>query len=154
MSEAQSRKAVLTAVFKRRGANGRYTRLFDDLDANQKEVLLQNVQLSGDEVAIVGSVQAPDRWLLLTTEKIASRRGGEILTVDVREIIDAVADLQGLARSGGTKLEMRKLQVKTAEGLHTIEIEPGAPLSGIWSVLKNIGARNRGGQPEHEAGSN
>jgi hypothetical protein len=39
---------------------------------------------------------------------------------------------------------MRQLQVVTMEnGEHSIELEPGAPLSGVWNVLKNLGSRNR-----------
>jgi hypothetical protein len=34
--------------------------------------------------------------------------------------------------------------VTMGDGEHSIELEPGAPLSGVWNILKNLGTRNRG----------
>lgn len=143
MSEAANEKELLASVFKRRGANGRFTRLFDDLEETQKETLWLQAELSGDELAIIGSVEGPNQWLILTTRKLAWCRGGSKTVLPVEDIVDAVADLHALQQSGPTKAEMRQLQIITKDGQQAIEVESGAPLSGVWNVLKGIGTANR-----------
>lgn len=142
MSESEDLKAVLCAVFKRRGSNGRHTRLFDDLDLAQQEVLLQQVDLR-DELPVIGSVEPHGPWLLLTTKKVVWSRGDAATTLPIDEIVDAIADLHALQESRVPKSRMRELQITTAEGTYTIEAEPGPPLSGVWNVLKSIGVSNR-----------
>lgn len=100
-------------------------------------------QISITELPIIGSVESDHRWLILTTCKIAWCRELDVTTLALRQIVDAIVDLHKLQETDGTKLSTRELQVKTKTGMHTIEVEPGAPLSGVWNVLQNIGAYNR-----------
>jgi hypothetical protein len=144
MSDAQSEKVTLAAVFRRRGANGQHTRLFDDLEESQRQTLLGYAPLSGDELPIVGSLEGPDRWFVLTTRKLIWRRAGATTALSLDKIIDAIVDLQALQASGTTKLNNRELQVITPDRHYTIDVEPGAPFSGFWNVLKGIGVGNRG----------
>jgi hypothetical protein len=144
MTEHEKLKSTLSAIFKRKGRDGRYTRLFENLDSQQREALLKQVPLTETELPVIGSAEAEDKWLLLTTARIVWRSGDKTETLDVKEIRDAVADLRKLVATGRRKDKMRELQVLTTNGEQRfVELEEGAPLMGVWNVLKNLGARNR-----------
>lgn len=70
--------------------------------------------------------------------------GALVPMADAAFIRDATADLKQLQRSDHRKLRMWQLQIVTVgDGAYSIELEPGAPLSGAWNVLMNLGAQNR-----------
>jgi len=141
--DAERLKGTLVAIFRRRGENGRYTQLFDELDALQRNKILAIIKLHQAELPIIGSVLDSGNWLVLTTERLVWSVGSQRREVPADAVRDATADFEELQHSSG-KLEMGKLQVVTVSGAaYPIELEPGAPLSGTWSVLKNLGARNR-----------
>ena len=143
LTAAESLKDTWVSIFRRRGGDGTYTRLFDNLDASQRTTLFSMFELRESEVPVIGSVQDSDNWLVLTTERLVWSIGGERQEVPADAVRDATADLKQLQRSD-SKLEMRQLQVVTmGGGEYPIDMEPGAPLSGVWNVLKNLGARNR-----------
>lgn len=144
MTEHEKLKSTLSAVFKRKGCDGRYTRLFENLDSPQKEALLKQVHLAETELPVIGSAEREDQWLLLTTARIIWRSGDKTESLNVKDIRDTVADLRKLVATGRRKDKMRELQVLTMNGeQRIIELEEGAPLMGVWNVLKNLGARNR-----------
>jgi hypothetical protein len=144
LTDPESLKDTWVSIFRRKGADGAYTRLFDNLDPSQRSALLSELKLRKSELPVIGSVQDSDNWLVLTTERLVWSIGGRRREVDAKVIRDARADFKKLQRRGHSKLEMRELQVVTmGKGEYTIELEPGAPLSGTWNILKNLGARNR-----------
>jgi hypothetical protein len=144
MSEAAELKSTLTSIFKRKGRDGHYTRLFDNLDSTQRNALLSKVELGQTEVPVIGSVENEENWLIITTERLVWRRAGKEQTLRVQEIQDVVADFQKLLVTGQKKDEMRELEVVCSNGnRQTLEVEAGAPLIGVWNALKNLGARNR-----------
>lgn len=144
VTDAQKLKTILSAIFKRKGRDGCYTRLFENLEPSQKSDLLKAVSLEEGELPVIGSVEGPTEWLIITTEKIVWRLGGETQTLTVRDVWDATADFRKSVATARRKEVMRELQVETvSHERHTIEVEEGAPLMGVWNVLKNLGARNR-----------
>jgi hypothetical protein len=144
LSEAESLKIVLTSIFRRKGRPGRHTRLFEDLESFQKSTLQESVQFDDNELPVIGSVESPQKWLVLTTKRIVWHLKGKTQTLLVSDIRDVEADLKALAAKGLNKNEMRELQIKTMGGEQfTIEVEEGGPLSGVWNALKNLAARNR-----------
>lgn len=144
MNESKSLKAKLSSIFTRKGSGGQYTRLFQDLELFQQKLLLKNIQLNEGELPVIGSAESQDKWLIITTERIVWCRGGKTQALSVLDIRDAVADLDALQTIGRPKLQIRELQIETiSHEQYTIEVEEGSPLSGVWNVLKNLGARNR-----------
>ena len=145
LTVAESLKDTWTSIFRRKGGDGTYTRLFDNLDPSQRSLLFAEFELSESELPVIGSIQDSGNWLVLTTERLAWSIEGKRQEVAATVIRDATADLKQLQRSDHGKLEMKQLQIVTmGDGEYSIELEPGAPLSGVWNVLKNLGARNRG----------
>jgi hypothetical protein len=144
LTAAESLKDTWASIFRRKGGDGAYTRLFDNLDPSQQSTLVAVFQLRKSEIPVIGSVQDSGNWLVLTTERLAWSIEGERQEVAVEAIRDATADLKQLQRGAQSKLGMRHLQVVTmSDDEYSIDLEPGEPLSGTWNVLKNLGARNR-----------
>jgi hypothetical protein len=144
MTEPEKLKNTLSSIFSRKGANGRYTRIFDDLEATQQRFLLDKVQLNPDELAIIGSAEGSETWFLLTTQRIVWRLRGRDEMLALHEVLHAKADFPKMANAGIQKSELRELQIETATRASvSLEVEEGAPLSGLWNVLLNLGARNR-----------
>jgi hypothetical protein len=143
LTAAESLKDTWVSVFRRKGGDGAHTRLFDNLDPSQRSILLTEFKLGEAEIAVIGSVQDSGNWLILTTERLAWSIDSKRREVAVNIVLDATVDLKQLQHSD-SKLEMRQLQIVTVgDAEYSIELEPGAPLSGAWNVLKNLGARNR-----------
>ncbi len=142
--QAEDLKHTLSSVFQRKGSNGHYTRLFDSLDSSQRDILLTSAAFRCGELPIMANVRDRRDWLVLTTERLVWCVGDETHELAINDIRDAVADFKVLQRTNQTKLQMHQLQISTMSNQEfTINLEPGAPLSGVWSVLKNLGARNR-----------
>jgi hypothetical protein len=144
VTEAEKLKSTLTAIFKRKGQNGHYTRLFENLDPPQRESLLKEVSLHAGELPVVGSAESPDIWLIVTTDRIVWRLKGKTQTLSVNDVWHVKADFPKMLVAGVRKHQLRELQIETvAHEQRTIEVEEGAPLMGVWNVLMNLGARNR-----------
>lgn len=144
MTEAEKLKSTLTAIFKRKGKDGRYTRLFENLESLQRESLLKEVSLHPGELPVIGSAESQDTWLIVTTDRIVWRLGGKRQTLSVHDVWHVKADLPKMVATGVRKNQLRELQIETvSHEQRTIEVEEGAPLMGVWNALINLGARNR-----------
>jgi hypothetical protein len=145
LTAAESLKDTWASIFLRKGGDGTYTRLFDNLDSAQQSTLLAEFKLHESELPVIGSFRDSSNWLVLTTERLAWSIEGKREEIAASAIRDATADLRKIQRSEHSKQSMHQLQVVTMrDGEYSIELEPGEPLSGTWNVLKNLGARNRG----------
>lgn len=144
MSEAEKLKDTMAAIFRRKGHDGRYTRLFDNLEPGQRETLLAEAPLHEGELPVVGSAESHDKWLLLTTERLVWRWGERTRTLPVRDVWSVKADFPKMVATGVRKDKLRELQIETAGHEQcVVEVEEGPPLMGVWNVLMNLGARNR-----------
>ena len=144
IADAEKLKATLSAKFRRNGGPGKYVRLFDDMSPGEQRAITLAGELHSSELAIVGGMEDAENWLVITTEKLRWKHEGRLSSVALRDIRDAVVDLQALAFSGTTKLTNRKLEIKLMSGDQcTLDMEAGAPFSGIWNVLKFVGTSNR-----------
>lgn len=140
----ESLKDLWTSVFRRKGQDGVYTRLFENLSSSQRKNLHAAQTLKSEELPVIASIEDADNWLLLTTDRLLWSIAGQRRELPVTAISDAKADLNKMQRTQITMLELEEIEIKTVSGeLLTIVVEPGEPLSGIWAVLKNIGNRNR-----------
>lgn len=141
--DARTVKERLSSIFLRKGAEGAHTGLFDRLTTAQKEILLRGASLGDQELPILGSARDANNWTLVTTERLVwclDKKHGEIGTDKIDEIS---IDLSEVTKDPRAKLEVEYLQVTTTTGLtFQVYVEAGAPLSGVWSALRNLGLRN------------
>lgn len=144
MTEAEKLKSTLAAIFKRKGCDGRYTRLFENLEPSQREALLAQVPLRDGELPVIGSPESRAKWLIVTTQRIVWHMDDKTQTLSVRDVRHVKADLHKMVARGINMQKLRELQIETlSHGECVIEVEEGAPLMGVWNALMNLGARNR-----------
>ena len=86
MSEAEQLKSTLTAIFKRKGQDGRYTRLFENLEPSQQAALLKEFTLRDGELPIIGSMECKDTWLIVTTDRVVCHLKGHTRALSVNDI--------------------------------------------------------------------
>ncbi len=145
MTKAEQLRSTLAAIFRRKGHDGRYTRLFENLEPAQQEALLKEVSLHEGELPVIASAESHDRWLILTTQRIICRMDGKTQTLSVQDVWHVKADFHKMVATGVSKRQLRELQIETvSHEQRTIEVEEGAPLMGIWNALMN---RNRPAKP-------
>jgi hypothetical protein len=143
LNPADSLKDTWESIFRRKGGDGVYTRLFDNLDIEQQDMLLSKFTVADWEIPVIGSSQDPDNWLVLTTGRLVWSLDGNRQEIPAAAVSDAIPDKKDLWHISN-KLKMRRLQVITVNSdKYLIEIEPGAPLIGVWNVLKHLGKRNQ-----------
>jgi hypothetical protein len=137
LTPAESLKDTWASIFRRRGRDGNYTRLFDNLDAEQKNIVQREFSSVGAELPVVASVQNSANWFVMTTERLIwsiNGNRGEIAISLVEGVMPGTRQ---------RKREMSTLLIKTPFGGHLIELEPGSPLVGVWSILLHLSGRNR-----------
>lgn len=136
-------KDLWTSIFVRKGSNGIYTRLFDDLAASQQKSLLQTANIHADELPVVGSADHDENWFLLTTKRIIWSKNQARTEMPIDEIRDVKANLLKLQRDQLAKDKMDSLEIVSVSGnILEVKLECGGPLSGVWHVLNNIRQRN------------
>jgi len=136
-------KRLWTLIFQRKGSEGSFTRLFENLDPPQRELLLRYVSLDPSELPVIGSVQGPDNWLILTTQRLEWSADGVRVGSYTDSILGVRMDLEAIRRKFRAKSESRHLEIVLSDGsCYTIELEPGMPLIGVWQVLRNLASRN------------
>jgi hypothetical protein len=140
MTESEKLKSTLYSIFKRKGGDGRYLRLFENLEPSQKSLLLKQVPLTAGELPVIGSAKNQGNWLIITTKKIVWHLNGKTQTLPVQDVWHVKADLPKMVATGVRKHQLRELQMETVgHERRTIEVEEGAPLMGVWNVLLNLG---------------
>lgn len=145
MTEAEKLKSTLSSIFRRKGGNGNYTRLFDDLAPYQKELLLNKVRLNCGELPIVGSAESNETWFFLTSERIVWRvEGTNVQSLPIQDVWHASADFHEMVAKGIRKHQLRELLIETVDHEQRLaQLEQGPPLFGTWNALLNLGARTR-----------
>jgi hypothetical protein len=151
MTEAEALKETLTSVYRRCGGEGQYTHVFGEFEPSLQRSLVELAGVGDDELPILGGLEAPTHWFLLTSSRIVWREAETTTTLALDKILDATVSLDGFRQAGLRKAQWRELRVVTDDGVHVITAEPGSPFFALWNVLKSIGTSNRhrrGGTPD------
>jgi hypothetical protein len=139
-------KRLFRSIFTRKGSNGKYLRLFEDLDLTDQQKVLAVFQLEPEELPVLGCLPSSatgDDVLLLTTERVMWMRKGEITTVNLKDLVEVMVDFHHIAKRRMSLLNTTRLEITDRKGKQVIRLEPGAPFSGVWNVLLNVTLRNK-----------
>ena len=145
MSNTQSvaTKERISQIFLRKGGEGVYTRLFENLPVSQQEMLMQKVPLEEDEVPLIGGYKNQQEYILLTSIRIAWQCEEAYANLLVTEVVDAMVDFDEMVVRGLNMSTVKEIQIKTkVSGNLILKMEAGAPLVGVWNVLLHFGWRN------------
>jgi len=140
ITNPQHTKTTWSSIFKRKGASGKHTKLFEDFDAVGQKAIIDRAPLGEDELPVVATSSTEQTWFLLTTKRLLlfTGKADEIVeTSSIAKILPAEFDQvkkEAMTSLNLTTKDGRKLQV---------QIEAGPPFFGVWNVLRNAVARNK-----------
>ena len=112
------------------GRSGVYAELHEDV----RSLMKLEAELAEGELPIVASVVDDGHWLLATTDRVAFRTGGEVISFPLSD----VQDVHALALDDGN-VDREDVLVLIADGQkHEVQIEAGYPMGGIWNVMRRL----------------
>jgi len=140
IANPQHTKATWSSVFKRKGASGKHTKLFEEFDAIVQKAITERVRLGEDELPVIASTPTEQSWFLLTTKRLLLFTGNESETVETSSIGEVLPAEFGQVK----KEEMSWLKLATRGGRKLqVQVEAGPPFFGVWNVLRNAIARSK-----------
>jgi hypothetical protein len=142
-------KDTLLAIFRRRGGDGEYLRVFERLGLRDQEFLTQQAGCSGGEIPILGTAQVQNEWLLLTTERLIWTDTDGQKQICLQNIENVMVDLKRIGMLHSTMDKNRELEIVLIDGrAYKLITEAGPPFSGLWNILAFIARRNRSQGPK------
>ena len=142
---AQTRVSRLGTIFEHTGASGEFTMPFRELSDAAKNEMEKQIQFQQDEIGVLAFYRSQELWALITTDRVIWKSGSHVNCLLWNEIKDASFPMSvKLALTPTTKLTNDRLELTTMAGrVFEMRLEPGAPLIGIWNVLKTIATVDR-----------
>lgn len=143
MDDLNALKKRLAHIFLKKGGEGNYTKLFENLLPFQREVIAQKSEIQISEAPIVGGYKDDKEWILLTTKKLVWQCGTSSFVLPLSEIINADVDFDKMIANRLTMNDVREIEIE-ADSFNKIvlKMEAGYPLSGMWNILLHLSWRN------------
>jgi|SRR3954470_9465058 hypothetical protein len=140
ITNSQHTKSAWSSIFKRKGASGKHTKLFEDFDVVGQKAIVEHASLGEDELPVLASTPTEGSWFLLTTKRLLLFAGEANEAVEASSIAEVLPAEFGHVR----KEEMTLLKLKLNGGRELrVQVEAGLPFFGVWNVLRNAVARNK-----------
>jgi len=138
-------KNVLDSIFRRKGLETAQTKIFENFPEPVKSGIAELAKLRSDELPVLASVAAGDRWLLITTQRVCFYCAGKMDSCNVSELTGVAMALSIDASAGATKKnDLKHLRlIMESNPEFMIEVENGRPYVGIWNTLLYFVALNK-----------
>ena len=136
MRTIASRRSI-SSIFSRKGGEGRLTRFYENLSAFEQRSLEMNVRFSEGEKPAIAYFESEGSWCLLTNYRLVWRDLASQHEVAIMELRRVTHDMHISVQRGQLDRSLwRDLNIETTDGRTlTLQMEPGKPFIGLWSVL-------------------
>lgn len=129
--------------FRRSGADGEATRVFDAFPPKVQARLTNFAGVKEGEVPAVATYLTDTDWVLVTSNRVILPGDGVLAFLSLAEVRDATLLPGDLIEAGG-KGKVEKLTVVTYDDRQVpIRVEAGRPMSGMWNAMKMVANWNR-----------
>jgi hypothetical protein len=132
-----NRQQLATAcerLYRNTGGSTARSGIYAELGAELRSLIESSARPTAGELPIVASVVDEHHWLFATTDRVAFRTGGQVMSFPLSH----VQAVHSLALEDGN-VPRENVLVLVADGVrHEVEIEPGYPLGGMWNVLRRL----------------
>jgi hypothetical protein len=127
----------ILAVFRKNGEDGEFTKIADQLSADQRSAIQGRLKC---EAPLIASVRSSDDWFALTSSYLYRQKPGAMhkIRLDSVENVDRQVFMAGGKFHGGL-LELR-LKDKSS---FAITVESGRPYTGLLNVFLYVERVNR-----------
>lgn len=139
--DMEYRSSTLISIFKRKGAEGQFTKIVDENSGSQYHNLLSSLE-QGEKGVIIYYKKDAFYWLLLTNKRVLTSSNIIILNSDIIDVSPAFQDEfnDGISsRKKFTRLMVRDRNSK----IYNLSIEMGNPYEGFYQVLHFIANSNK-----------
>jgi hypothetical protein len=121
-------------LYRRAGGSTARSGIYAELNENLRGLIASSVGFTEGELPIVASVVDGGHWLVATTDRVAYRTGGEVVSLPLHR----VQAVHSLALEDGN-VERGDVVVLVVDGQrHEAQIEAGYPMGGVWNVLRRL----------------
>lgn len=135
-NDPQFRAGRIAWMFKKSGAEGERTRLFEGFSAETQEQISKAAELRPGEVPVLAHVSSLSEWVLATSERVIWIADERLASLAYGCLKDATVDPGDLLRAR-SKGGLAVLTLKSLDGsVHKLALEAGEPFSGFWNALK------------------
>lgn len=136
MRTIASRRSICS-IFRRKGGEGRLTMLYENLPVFEQRSLESNINFADGEKPAIAYFESEGSWCLLTNHRLIWRDLNSRQEVAIMELGRVTHDMHySVQRGEMDRLLWRELNVETADGRTLVlQMEPGKPFVGFWSVL-------------------
>lgn len=127
----------ICSIFRRKGGEGRLTMLYENLPDFERRALERKVALSVGEIPTLACFESDGCWCLLTNHRFVWQDMGRYHEVGIMQLRRVTHDMHISVQRGQLDRSLwRDLNIETTDGRRlTIQVEPGKPFLGLWSVL-------------------
>lgn len=133
-------RSILLSIFDRKGGVGHHTMPFESLDPKLADHIrkIMNFEPGEQPILIVYFTEAT--WTLITNIRLAYSNREHMVFVRLSDIKSVEPKQFGKI----SKNRMDSLEIKTSNRISdcVIEVEAGAPFSGIWNLLSFVSKKN------------
>jgi hypothetical protein len=133
-------RSILLSIFDRKGDVGHHTMPFESLDPKLADHVRKTMNFEPGELPILIVYFTEATWTLITNMRLAYCNKGQIAYIRLSDIESVEPKQFGKI----SKNRMDSLDIKTSNRISdcVIEVETGAPFSGIWNILSFISKKN------------
>lgn len=127
----------ICSIFRRKGGEGRLTKLFEKLPEFEQRALRRKIALADGEIAALAFFESDGCWCLLTNHRLVWQDMGRYREVGILQLRRVTHDMHLSVQRGELDRSLwRDLKIETTDGQElSLQIEPGKPFLGMWSVL-------------------
>lgn len=136
MRTIASRRSI-SSIFRRRGGEGRLTSLYENLPEFEQRTLERKITFADGERPAIAYFESENCWCLLTNYRLVWNDMISQNEVGIMELRRVTHDMHISVQRGQLDRSLwRDLNVETTDGRTlTLQMEPGKPFIGMWSVL-------------------
>lgn len=121
-------------LYRRTGGDTARSGVYGDLGGHIRAAIEASLVFASAELPIAASFVDECHWLVVTTDRVMFRAGGEVTALSLSH----VQEVHSRALEDGND-ELPDVIVVVSDGRrYEVRVEPGHPLSGMWNVLRRL----------------
>lgn len=138
MKDKKHKPSILLSIFRRKGGEGKLTRIINN--ENRPDFLHQLTFLQIDEQPLLCFKQDESNWLLITDDRIMEEKNGARLFIPYRELVEVSIALHEEHKNGVKDIrDFTCFVLRDIHGRnHIIKLEKGEPYKGIFQLLHYV----------------
>ena len=140
----KDKSSTLISIFKRKGGEGKHTKIFNGEEHGKYDSLLSLPLLDHEKRLIICYLDSSN-WVILTNKRLFYKKNNSVKAIDNENVKKVNLALEVEFRDGvKNKKEFTRLFLQDREGQnHLLVLEKGPPYEGFYQVLHFLSTSTR-----------